>query len=279
MKQHSTTLTLKVNYTFDHSRTDADSALATARGKVVLDALSHRHTVENGVRILSVVDESGTIELAEAYRKIKNDYAASLLSLIKGQIRALCPDTAHQIDIADPVEEDYFDRIGKYDTPRDYPANYILLAFGIQNGRLYVTGRDVDDRDREDTFSEYDLTVEELEQIHFLLLDLKDYIDEGYFLVRPDGTVMVRRLRHIGSFPMGLSSVPLSGMTTDEIGSAVATAALGDFVPSSDGDETTPYELEREGRFLNKSTDRRFVVTENTDSPASTHVYEFIDED
>lgn len=49
-----TYVTLRIDYTFDPSRTDGEAARETAVDKVLRDALAHAHTVEGGVQIENI---------------------------------------------------------------------------------------------------------------------------------------------------------------------------------------------------------------------------------
>lgn len=47
-------ITVRIDYTYDPATTDAAQARAEAQEKVISDAHSHIHTVENGIRILDI---------------------------------------------------------------------------------------------------------------------------------------------------------------------------------------------------------------------------------
>lgn len=55
MQSDTTYITLRIDYSFNPSRTDADAAREQAESKAVEDALSHIHTFENGLRIENIV--------------------------------------------------------------------------------------------------------------------------------------------------------------------------------------------------------------------------------
>lgn len=54
MITETTYVTLRIDYTFDPSRTDGATARETAADKVLRDALAHAHTIEDGVQIENI---------------------------------------------------------------------------------------------------------------------------------------------------------------------------------------------------------------------------------
>jgi hypothetical protein len=61
MQSATTYITIRIDYSFDPSRTDPDSAREQAESKAVEDALSHIHTIENGLRIENISNCGRTV--------------------------------------------------------------------------------------------------------------------------------------------------------------------------------------------------------------------------
>lgn len=56
MQSDTTYITVRIDYSFNPDRTDADTAREQAESKAVVDALSHIHTIDNGLRIENIVN-------------------------------------------------------------------------------------------------------------------------------------------------------------------------------------------------------------------------------
>lgn len=126
--------------------------------------------------------------LKGAYESVSSQYRYLLLTIIKD----LLSDVLHiplgkALDISAIVNEGYFDPIGKYTTPKDCPANFILYSFGLdKDGKLTVDGYDYNDSDHEWTFSEYDFSVSELDEILSVLEGVQEELARGLFVMNDE---------------------------------------------------------------------------------------------
>ena len=127
-------------------------------------------------------------KLEKSFNAAYNKYEKALLDAIKD----LLTNTFHipserSLNLREIIWEGYFDAIGKYETPRDYPGNYILYGFGLdKDGNLAVDSFDQDDSDREWSFSEYDFTAAELNEILSVLLSVADFVEGGTLNIDDD---------------------------------------------------------------------------------------------
>lgn len=183
-------------------------------------------------------------DLSKEFHVIRNIYSAALLAKIKEFLVFLLPEGASTLDVSELYEESYFDRIGKYETPRDYPANYILNRFGLEDGHLFAEGDDVDDPDREWTFSEYDFTVGELEEILHILEAIPNDIKKGFFHIGSKGKVKIARYRHIGYYNDTEDLAYLTGKDTEEIISSMEKNEGHFYTTSDDEEDLTADKLE-----------------------------------
>ena len=134
-----------------------------------------------------------------AYEKSYRTFRSELLKDIKDLITAASP-RVKTLDVNELLQEDLVEKIGKYHTPKDYPANFVLFRFALdEGGSLSATGYDIDS-DGEWEFEEGDLTVVELSDIRKLLGAVRDGADSGDWTVGEDGDVTVAQYRHLGYY-------------------------------------------------------------------------------
>ncbi len=136
-------------------------------------------------------EENKTLPMLEvnkkAYEKLASVYRKELLVTIKNLLKYINPsDERHYLDVEEYYTDGAYDRIGKYCTPKDYPANYSLGIFYISNELLCIEGSDIDD-DREWEFGEHDLDIDELREIHDLLERVVEDVDNGDYYVHSSG--------------------------------------------------------------------------------------------
>ena len=129
--------------------------------------------------------------LAKSFNTICTEYKNALLDAIKNSlVTRLRVPLGKSLNVREIIYEGYFDVIGKYETPKNYPGNYILYGFGLdEKGNLSVESFDSDDSDCEWTFSEYDFSVSELNEILYLLESVMEGIEDGTFVVDEDFNV------------------------------------------------------------------------------------------
>lgn len=181
-----------------------------------------------------------------AYHTMENIYKAALIREIKAAIRSLIPEGPGSVDLLEAFEESFFDYICKYETPKDYPANYRLSRFGIdRSGKFFAEGDDVDDSDREYTFSEYDFTTEELEIILDIIGQVPDDIRKGFLRLDGDGKVRPAVYRHLGYYNDTEDLRAFIGKDPEDI-VAAAQKGEGKFYRCSDDNGKTVSDLEYE---------------------------------
>lgn len=153
-----------------------------------------RSNYGNGTKYLFTADElrlvsgAGHDTLRKAYREAKKAYRESLLADIREKLRPLIPRTATAIDISE-INNSILDPVDKYCTPKDYPGNFRLERFNLNDEGLFeADGNDHSD-DSDWAFSEYDFEVDELEQISGLLDDVNDALENGKAVIDENGNV------------------------------------------------------------------------------------------
>lgn len=127
-------------------------------------------------------------KLKKSYSEIAGKYSNALLNAIKEMLT----NTFHipqgeGMDIKEFLHDGIVDIPAKYETPKDYAANYVLFGFGIdESGKLAVKGYDIKDSDCEWTFSEYDFTISELNEILSILEAIEEEIENGNYILDED---------------------------------------------------------------------------------------------
>ena len=148
---------------------------------IATDETGNELWIEEGdVKPMLEIHKKAFEQAVELYRK-------ELLTTIKNLLKYINPsDERHYLDVEEYYTDGAHDRIGKYCTPKDYPANYSLGIFYISNGLLCIEGSDIDD-DREWEFGEHDLDIDELREIHDLLERVVEDVDNGDYYVHSSG--------------------------------------------------------------------------------------------
>lgn len=130
------------------------------------------------------------VDTATSYITFREKYEKELIENTRATIKRLLPPKAKTIDLEYPMENGYCDPIDKYYTPKDEPGNYRLYRFGLEkNGKFFIEGTDRSD-DCTYTFSEYDFTVDELnDDLLYELQTIEDYIKDGQLTIDENGKV------------------------------------------------------------------------------------------
>ena len=184
------------------------------------------------------------IELHNEFHTIRNIYTTALLVEIKEILRTFLTDERSKLNISEIIEE-YFGEIGKYETPKDYPANYILKRFCLRNNEsFYAEGDDIDNPDGEWTFYEKDFTVSELEDILDGLRVIRCYMKRGFLRIDDEGNVKIARYRHVGYYNDTEDLAYFTGKDAEEIVSSMEKNEGHFYMTSDDGEELTANKLE-----------------------------------
>lgn len=153
---------------------------------------------KTGVAITSVSVEAGSRERVSAlYKAASSFYRSTMIQEAKKLLRAIYQHKDNDkedvyIDVRNLYENGDIERMGKYFTPRDSAENFILYCFGLEKGILFADGMSVDDVNRRITFSEYDLSSDEIGNIVEILDAVKDGIENGAYTVDDSGAVNVQ---------------------------------------------------------------------------------------
>lgn len=127
--------------------------------------------------------------LQKTYQEAEKTYKEALLGKIKNILRNLSPNKPHhRLDVEEYYMEGEYNRICKYCTPKDFPSNFCLQSFNLDDGKLSVTGVDLDS-DGEWEFSEYDFGVDELEEIADLVEAVAESVENGEYGVEDNETL------------------------------------------------------------------------------------------
>lgn len=128
--------------------------------------------------------------LEKSFHDIYSQYKEALLEAIKHILaNDLHISLGQALNVEEIIQEDYFDTIGKYETPDDSPSNFILFSFGLDNdGKLTVDAFDNAEQDGEWTwtFYEEEFSPEELDQILGLLENVQNALEEGTLVMGKD---------------------------------------------------------------------------------------------
>ena len=134
-------------------------------------------------------DEEPESRLARSLTEAEHAYRDYLLSGIKRMLgRLLEGKGTRTLNIDEVVSDGFFDRIGKYACPKDYPGNYLFKAYGLDaDGSLFVEAGESSD-DSSYTLSQYELEPEELRDMYDDLKVIEENVfDKGVFEVE-EGT-------------------------------------------------------------------------------------------
>lgn len=124
--------------------------------------------------------------IRETWHYIGTLHRQTLLDNIKAVLRDILKSGASSVNVSDLHTEGLLDRIGKYCTPKDYAHNFILHEYALEDGKLSVTSND---EGCEYVFSEYDFSIDELEDILDQLEEVLGGINDGEFSIGKDGRV------------------------------------------------------------------------------------------
>ena len=133
-------------------------------------------------------NEQPESRLARSLTEAECAYRDCLLSGIKRIIgRLLKAKGTQTLDIDEVVTDGFFDRIGKYACPKDYPGNYLFRAYGLDaDGSIFVEAEETSD-DSPYTFSQYELEPEELRDMYDNLKVIEEGVIDGTFKIE-EGT-------------------------------------------------------------------------------------------
>lgn len=226
-----------------------------------------------------------------AYEKSYRTFRSELLKDIKALITAASPQVK-ALDVNELLQEDLVEKIVKYHTPKDYPANFVLFRFALDKGEsLSATGYDIDS-DGEWEFEENDLSVVELSDIRKLLGAVRDGADSGDWTVSKDGDVTVAEYRHLGYYNDTEDLRDCTGLSDEEI-IQMMLSKEGAFHEAAPGETSTLEEIRsrqagrkdsvaRVGDYLvvNQTKDIEdpdaALAGDNPDSPVFVDIYQLI---
>lgn len=198
VEQMNFVVPLFVSCTPNPNEKDLLHAVEVARTRIlglIKGHLPEQPSDKTGIVITSVSAKAGSLERVSAlYKAASSLYRSTMFQEAKTLLRAICQHKEDDkediyIDVQCPYEGGDIERMGKYFTPRDYADNFILYGFGLEKGSLFADGMSVDDVNRRTTFSEYDLSNDEIGNIVEILDAVKDGIENGVYTVSGDGAV------------------------------------------------------------------------------------------
>lgn len=232
-------------------------------------------------------------EKEKAYNRARQEFHEAALKEIRRLIRSISPTNGIAVNIQKAYDESYLERICKYYTAKDYPGNYCLKVFAIdQTGKFFINADDIDD-DSSIMFDEKDFSTDELVEIRDALVKIHRLIRQKYFYLKADGILRETRFRHIGYYNDFEDLKFLCQKDGEEIVSDMK-AGFGHFYKVDDGEEFSLNNLEngitadrRRGLTFLTGDGKHFVIdqtnpeedynVEQPDSPVFIDIYERIE--
>lgn len=267
----------------------------------VYNQKERQHFIFTEDELTAVNDDDETLreynEKEKAYNRARQELHEAALKEIRRLIRSISPTNGIAVNIQVVYDESYLERICKYYTAKDYPGNYCLKVFAIdQTGKFFINADDIDD-DSSIMFNEKDFSTDELVEIRDALMEIHRLIQQKYLYLKTDGILRETRFRHIGYYKDFEDLKFLCQKDGEEIVSDMK-AGFGHFYrfyKMDDGEEFSLDNLEngktagsRKGLNFLTGDGNYFVVNqtnpeedynvEQPDSPVFIDIYEKIEE-
>lgn len=256
-----------------------------------------QHFIFTEDELTAVNDDDETLKeynkKKKAYNRARQELHEAALKEIRRLIRSISPTNGIAVNIQIAYDEFYLERICKYYTAKDYPGNYCLKVFAIdQTGKFFINADDIDD-DSSIMFDEKDFSTDELVEIRDALVKIHRLIQQKYFYLKADGILRETRFRHIGYYNDFEDLKFLCQKDGEEIVSDMK-AGFGHFYKVDDGEEFSLNNLEngitadrRRGLTFLTGDGKHFVIdqtnpeedynVEQPDSPVFIDIYERIE--
>lgn len=264
----------------------------------VYNQKARQHFIFTEDELTAVNDDNETLkeynEKEKAYNRARQELHEAALKEIRRLIRSISPTNGIAVNTQMAYDESYLERICKYYTANDYPGNYCLKVFAIdQTGKFFINADDIDD-DSSIMFDEKDFSTDELVEIRDALVEIHRLIQQKYLYLKADGILLETRFRHIGYYNdfedlKFLCQKDGEGIVSD------MKAGFGHFYKVDDGEEFSLDNLEngktaerRRGLTFLTGDGNYFVVdqtnpeenynVEQPDSPVFIDIYERIED-
>lgn len=163
----------------------------------VYNQKARQHFIFTEDELTAVNDDDETLaeynKKEKIYIRARQELHEAALKEIRRLIRTISPINGIAVNIQMAYDESYLERICKYYTAKDYPGNYCLKVFAIdQTGKFFINAEDIND-DSSITFDEKDFSTDELVEIRDALVKIHKNIQEKYLYLKADGILRETR--------------------------------------------------------------------------------------
>lgn len=133
------------------------------------------------MKTITLPTETENASIAKALKDLETA-AKAVASIAKKQIlaivRQIVPDGV-KLNTYGLINDMSLDNVYKYDTPKDYPSNFVITGATVDKGKLSFPAVDIDDEDIEWEFDEKAMTASEWNSLLEYFSGVAELLNDG----------------------------------------------------------------------------------------------------
>lgn len=133
------------------------------------------------MKTITLPTETENASIAKALKDLETA-AKAVASIAKKQIlaivRQIVPDGV-KLNTYHLINDMSLENVYKYDTPRDYPCNFVIVGVTVNQGKLEFSAVDTDDEDGEWTFDETAMNASEWNSLLEYFSGVAELLNDG----------------------------------------------------------------------------------------------------
>lgn len=133
------------------------------------------------MKTITLPTETENACIAKALKDLETA-AKAVASIAKKQILAIVRQIVSdgvKLNTYGLLNDMSLDNVYKYDTPKDYPCNFVIVGVTVNKGKLEFSAVDTDDEDSEWTFDEKTMTASEWNSLLEYFSGVAELLNDG----------------------------------------------------------------------------------------------------